>query len=176
MQDFSFRRDLRRVLIKPSFRLFPVLLLALMSACASSPPRQPDDLCAVFEEKRDWYRAAKAASKRWGAPVQVPMAMMFQESSFRANARPPMRYALGFIPIGRASTAYGYSQAKTASWRDYQRETGNGWADRNDFSDAIDFMQWYIDKSNKVNGVSKWDAHAQYLNYHEGWTGYRRGN
>lgn len=39
----------------------------------------------------------------------------------------------------------------------------------------MDFMGWFIYKTNKINGVSKWDARAQYLNYHEGWGGYRRG-
>lgn len=28
-------------------------------------------------------------------------------------------------------------------------------------------MGWYIQKSQRVNGVSKWDAYGQYLNYHE---------
>ena len=36
-----------------------------------------------------------------------------------------MEYFLGFIPIGRASDAYGYAQAKTMTWDDYVRETGN---------------------------------------------------
>ena len=47
-------------------------------------------------------------------------------------------------------------------------------ASRSDFSDAVDFMGWYMDKSQKINGVSKWDAYSQYLNYHEGWGGYSR--
>lgn len=151
-----------------------VALLLLFTGCASSPPRQPDNLCAIFEEKRDWYKASRRASKRWGAPVHIPMAMMYQESAFKHDARPPMRFFLGIIPLGRPSSAYGYSQAKNASWKDYQRETGNGWADRKDFADAVDFMQWYIDKSRRVNGVSKWDGYALYLNYHEGWSGYKR--
>ena len=25
-----------------------------------------------------------------------------------------------------------------------------------------------------MNGVSKWNAEQQYLNYHEGWTGYKK--
>ena len=156
------------------FRVLSLLPILLVAACATAPPREPDNLCAIFEEKRDWYKASEAAANRWGAPVHVPMAIMYQESSFRHDARPPMRYFLGFIPLGRPSSAYGYSQAKTASWQDYQRESGNGWADRNDFGDAVDFVQWYIDKSRRVNGVSKWDAYALYLNYHEGWTGYKR--
>ena len=100
---------------------------------------------------------------------------MYQESSFRHDAAPPMEYFLWIIPTGRASDAYGYSQAKTPTWSDYIRETGNSGADRDDFDDAIDFMAWFVHKTHKVNGISKWDAYAQYLNYHEGWGGYKRG-
>lgn len=102
--------------------------------------------------------------------------MMYQESSFRHDALPPRRYLLGFIPWGRVSTAYGYAQAKDETWADYRREAGGMFARRDNFGDALDFMGWYIDKSQQVNGVSKWDAYAQYLNYHEGWGGYRRGS
>lgn len=152
------------------------LTAAFLSGCASAPPKQPNNLCEIFFEKRNWYDAAKDAEDNWGTPVHIPMAIMYQESSFRADARPPMEYFLGFIPIGRASSAYGYSQAKTPTWQDYTRETGNSWANRSDFADAIDFMAWFVYKTHKINGVSKWDAYRQYLNYHEGWGGYRRGS
>ncbi len=147
---------------------------ATLAGCATSPPQKPDDLCEIFYEHRDWYDAAADARDKWGVPIHIPMAMMYQESSFKSDAQPPMEYFLGFIPIGRASSAYGYSQAKTMTWDDYKRETGNGWADRDDFEDAIDFMGWFIYKTHKINGVSKWDANKQYLNYHEGWGGYRK--
>ena len=93
----------------------------------------------------------------------------------KEDAQPPMQYFLWIIPTGRASTAYGYAQAKDETWEDYQNATGNSWADRDDFADAIDFMGWYTSKSQQLNGVSKWDAYNQYLNYHEGWGGYRQG-
>lgn len=152
-----------------------VLILLMLTGCAASPPRNPEDLCAIFEQHGDWYKAAKKSQEKWGVPVHVMMSTMYQESSFRHDAQPPMRYFL-FIPYGRASDAYGYAQAKEDTWSDYQRESGNGWSSRSDFADAIDFMGWYMSKSNRINGVSKWDAYLQYLNYHEGWGGYRRGS
>lgn len=150
-----------------------VILLSL-AGCATAPPREPENLCEIFREKDDWYDAAADMREKWGVPIQVPMAMMYQESSFKHDAKPPKDYILWVIPWGRVSSAYGYSQAKTLTWEDYQRETGNSWASRDDFEDAIDFMGWFISKTHQVNGVSKWDAYAQYLNYHEGWGGYRR--
>ena len=152
-----------------------LLISVYLSGCATAPPKQPDDICKIFEEKEEWYFDAKDAQEKWGSPKHVLMAMMYQESSFKHDAAPPMEYFLGFIPIGRASDAYGYSQAKTMTWEDYIRETDNGGADRDDFDDAIDFMAWFVWKTHQVNGVSKWDAYAQYLNYHEGWGGYKRG-
>ncbi|WP_417664882.1 hypothetical protein [Pseudidiomarina sp.] len=142
--------------------------------CASAPPKEPENLCGIFMEKRDWYDAAAAMRDKWGVPIQVPMAMMYQESSFKHDAVPPRDYLLWIIPWGRVSSAYGYSQAKTPTWDDYVRETGNSWSSRDDFDDALDFMGWFISKSHQINGVSKWDAYAQYLNYHEGWGGYQR--
>lgn len=152
-----------------------VISLLFMVGCSTSPPENPDNLCRIFEEKSDWYDSAKESEDKWGAPVHVMMSMMYQESSFRHDAQPPMDYFLGFIPIGRMSSAYGYAQAKTGTWDDYVKETGNSWADRDDFDDAIDFMGWFVYKTNQLNGVSKWDANKQYLSYHEGWGGYRRG-
>ena len=159
--------------IKKSF--LTLSFAAVLSGCATAPPKQPDNICKIFEEKEDWYYDARDAQDKWGSPKHVLMAIMYQESSFRHDAAPPMEYFLGFIPIGRASSAYGYSQAKTPTWQDYIRETGNSGADRDDFEDAIDFMAWFVNKTHKVNGISKWDAYAQYLNYHEGWGGYKRG-
>jgi hypothetical protein len=150
-------------------------LLLSLAACSSRPPAQPENVCHIFQEKPAWHKAAVKMNERWGTPVPVVMAMMYQESSFRHNARPPMQYFL-FIPTGRASSAYGYAQVKDETWADYQRETDNSWSSRTNFADAIDFMGWYTHKAQRLNGTSKWDAYGQYLNYHEGWGGYRRGS
>ncbi|WP_441004440.1 transglycosylase SLT domain-containing protein [Pseudocolwellia agarivorans] len=155
-------------------KVFIALLSLLLVSCSTLPPKNPENICSIFEQNTDWYFAAKDAKEKWGVPIHVPMSMMYQESSFKHDATPPMDYFLGFIPIGRVSSAYGYSQAKTMTWEDYMRETDNSGADRDDFDDAIDFMGWFIYKSQKINKTSKWDAYNQYLNYHEGWGGFKR--
>ncbi|AHV92065.1 transglycosylase SLT domain protein [Bordetella holmesii 30539] len=148
--------------------------LLILSGCASTrPPADPENICAIFREKPQWHDAALKAQEKWGAPVQVPIAMMYQESSFKHDALPPRYYFLGFIPWGRVSSAYGYAQAKDETWEDYKREAGGWLANRDDFADSIDFMGWYMAKTQRINSISKWDAYGQYLNYHEGWTGYR---
>lgn len=150
-----------------------VTLAALMTGCGTSPPRSPEDICEIFREKSDWYDAAQVTQKRWGVPIQVPFAIMYQESGYRYDAKTPRKYLLWVIPWGRVSTASGYAQAKDEVWADYQKSTGRNWADREDFDDAIDFIGWYMDKTTSINGVYKYDAYNQYLNYHEGWGGFR---
>ncbi|ANY15276.1 lipoprotein [Bordetella pseudohinzii] len=155
-------------------RLALLLCLLALAGCASTrPPGDPENICAIFREKPDWHDAALKVQEKWGAPVQVPIAMMYQESSFRHDALPPRYYFLGFIPWGRVSSAYGYAQAKDETWSDYKREAGGWFSSRDNFADSLDFMGWYMSKTQRINGVSKWDAYGQYLNYHEGWTGYR---
>ncbi len=149
-------------------------MLLNLVGCSTSPPAQPNNLCSIFKEKHDWHDAALETQKKWGVPVHIPLAIIYQESAFVDDAQPPMQYFLGFVPTGRASTAYGYSQAKNMTWNDYIRETGNSWSSRDDFDDAMDFIGWYINKTHKINGISKWDAYNQYLNYHEGWGGFKK--
>ncbi|NLA88238.1 MAG: transglycosylase SLT domain-containing protein [Alcaligenaceae bacterium] len=157
-------------------KLITVLTVGvLLTACASNrtPPAQPDNICAIFNEKPDWHRAALKSENKWRVPPQILMAIIYQESGFKHDARPPRRWLLGVIPRGRASSAYGYPQAKDEVWSDYKRENSS-FASRSNMADALDFVGWYSDKSQRVNGVSKWDAYNLYLNYHEGWTGFSR--
>ena len=157
-------------------RLSGLLLLTLfLTGCASTtPPSRPQNLCSIFREKPSWYKEAKAANKRWGTPIQVMMAIMYQESSYRHDAQPPRPWFL-FIPLPRRSSAYGYAQAQDGTWEEYLDEAGGFFSDRDDFGDAIDFIGWYTNKTRRVNGTSLWAADQLYLNYHEGWGGYRRG-
>lgn len=153
-----------------------VLLLSVLGGCAvnTTPPARPSNLCSIFKEKPEWYRAAKKSQKKWGTPMQIMMAIMYQESSFKHNAQPPRPWFL-FIPLPRKSSAYGYAQAQDPVWGEYQAQAGSWFSSRESFSDAIDFIGWYNAKSRKLNGVSLWRADLLYLNYHDGWGGYRRG-
>lgn len=147
---------------------------ALVTACATAPPENLESLCAIFEEKSRWYKAARKSEERWGTPVHVQMAIIHQESTFEFDAKPPRRKLLGFIPWTRPSNAYGYAQALDSTWRQYEKETGRLFADRDEFADAIDFVGWYTDMARQTAGISKWDPYNQYLAYHEGPAGWRR--
>ena len=149
-------------------------LILFLAACATTPPAEVSDVCQIFREKTGWYEDAKKSRARWGVPVSVSMAFMHQESRFVATAKPPRKKLWGVIPGPRPSDSYGYSQAKNSTWEWYQRSTGNYGADRDDFGDAIDFIGWYNNVSNKELGIDKQDAFRLYLAYHEGHGGYRK--
>jgi hypothetical protein len=152
------------------------MLLLFLASCGGggnySAPRQLDDACAIIRERPQYLRAMEKTERRWGVPVHVQMATIYQESKFIGNARTPYSYTLGVIPMGRQSTAYGYSQALNATWEEYQDTEGGRRSKRDDIADATDFMGWYMDESSRALGISKDDAEAQYLAYHEGRSGY----
>lgn len=128
----------------------------------------------MFREQPGWYQASKHSFEKWGVPQQIQMAIIQQESSFRANAKPPRHKLFGLLPTVRPSSAHGYAQAKTTTWDWYQQKTGNSGADRNDFADTVDFIGWYGSMSQRLLAISKWDARNQYLAYHEGHGGYQK--
>ncbi|MBS64060.1 hypothetical protein [Salinisphaera sp.] len=157
-------------------RLVLICVAVVLSGCVTAPPRSPGNVCDIFYEKNGWFDAADSAFDRWGAPIHVQMAIIYQESAFVGDARPPRRRLLWFIPWTHITSAYGYTQALDSTWDWYKTDTGNGWASRDDFADATDFVGWYVAKSNAMLGISKWDAYSQYLAYHEGQTGFKRGS
>ena len=156
----------------------PVLLivwsLALLVGCTTAPPKKMNNICSIFKEKRGWYKDAKKASKRWGSPIAINMAIIHQESRFHATAKPPRSKILWVFPGPRKSSAYGYAQAKTDTWQWYMEKSRHFGADRSDFDDAIDFVSWYNHVSVKQSRISATDPYNLYLAYHEGHGGFNR--
>jgi len=156
-------------------RTIIVALLLALAGCSTSPPRNINSSCDIFKEKSGWYKATRAAKKRYGTPIHVQLAIIKHESSFKQHARPEREYILGLIPWGRKSSAYGYAQVKDSTWDWYRKKSGHRGADRDNFADAVMFIGWYSNISQRTLGISKWDAYNQYLAYHEGHGGYKRG-
>lgn len=150
-------------------------ILLLAAACAASRPTRPSDLCSIFAERPDWYEAARDSYRRWGVPVPLQLAVIHQESGFDADARPPRRWYLGFIPGGRPSTAYGYGQVLDSTWARYRSATGAHGADRDDFADVVDFIGWYGHVGEARHGIRKDEPYGFYLSYLLGHRGYLRG-
>ena len=146
----------------------------LLSACTASTPQNINNICDIFNEKDDWYFEAKESHEKWGVPIHVTMAIMYQESRFVADAQPPRPWLLGIIPWFRASSAYGYAQAQDGTWQDYLINNDHWGADRDEFSSASDFIGWYCSISHSRLGISLQDSQKLYLAYHEGHGGYSR--
>lgn len=159
-------------------RIFLLGSMSVVAGCGGnfSAPRNLDDACRLIDERPSYFRAMQRAERNWGVPVHVQMATFHQESRFVGDARPPFRYTLGVIPMGRLSSAFGYSQALDGTWDEYLADTGNRGARRTNIRDAADFMGWYMNLSRDRNGIPLTDARNQYLAYHEGHAGYARGS
>ncbi|MGD9916860.1 MAG: lytic transglycosylase [Paenirhodobacter sp.] len=157
-------------------KLAILLMVASCGGGSSQAPRNLDNACLLAREKPAYYNAMRRTEARWGIPINVQMATIHQESKFVGNAKTPFRFALGVIPLGRQSSAYGYSQALDSTWDDYRKDTRRYGAKRNRIQDATDFMGWYMDGSAKKLGISKYDARSQYLAYHEGRSGFANGS
>jgi len=93
-----------------------VLLLASCGGREQSAPRNLDDACALSRERPAYFLSMRDTERRWSVPVPVQMAIIHAESRFDGDARTPHQYALGVIPLGRQSSAFGYSQALDGTW------------------------------------------------------------
>jgi hypothetical protein len=164
-------------------RILPLICVAalVLSACGGSrdrgsftAPRNLENACLLQAERPQYFAAMRASERRWGVSVPIQAAIIHAESSFIGNARTPVRYTLGVIPMGRQSSALGYSQALDRTWEEYQQETGNRRASRTNIFDATDFIGWYSNKSRERNGIALNDPRNLYLAYHEGHTGFAR--
>ena len=153
-----------------------VVIMLVLTACTVRQPNDIDNVCAIFDEQRKWYKESQRAADRWGTSVPIIMAFVHQESSFKAKAKPPRTKILWVLPGPRPASAKGYSQAIDSTWDQYKRSTGRFAADRNDFGDATDFVGWYIDQSASKSQIKKTDAHNLYLAYHEGQGGFQKGS
>ena len=159
--------------------LCAMILTLLLASCGggyTAAPSTLDDACMIARQQPKYVRAFKATERRWGVPAAVQMATIYQESRFRSDARTPFRYALGIIPMGRQSSAYGYSQALDGTWDEYRIATGKRSAKRDNIRDAADFIGWYMNNNKEKNGIELSDARNQYLAYHEGQSGFAAGS
>ena len=155
------------------------ILLLFLASCGGgnfSAPKNLDDACSILRQRPSYLPAMKVTERKWGIPVAVQMATLYQESKFIGNARTPHRFALGVIPMGRQSSAFGYSQALDGTWEEYQDDQRRRSARRDNIRDATDFMGWYMDASTRKLGISRLDAESQYLVYHEGRNGFANGS
>ena len=148
--------------------------LVMLGGCSLlPPPSNLDNMCDILEQRPGWNRLLRKVWKDYDLHPSLVMAFIHQESRFKHNARPPSevaskeKYAVG---------AWGYAQAKKASWQDFRYETKQLDAKRENFAAAVDFIGWYNYKSHVELHIPLDNARELYLAYHEGRGGYERGS
>ena len=149
-----------------------ILASFLLFSCVSVP-KNVANVCDIFSEKYFWFKSALATEKKWGAPIELQMAIVKRESGFDWLAKPERTKIFKIIPWTRPSSSFGFSQAVNGTWEMYKNDTGNDLALRATFSDSSDFIGWYINNTYKKLKISKKDYYRQYIAYHEGWGNYK---
>ncbi len=137
----------------------------------SNPLRRgaSENICEIFRDNPNWFVDANHSYRRWGTPVAVQLAFVYQESRFVANASPKNSFT---VFSNKNSSALGYAQALNGTWDDYVKATGNYQAHRSNMRDALDFIGWYNNNANRKLGLMSNQARELYLAYHEGLKGY----
>ncbi len=140
------------------------------------PPPAQQDLCAIFARHPHWYDQARDAEARWSIPATTLMAFIQLESGFRRGARPPREYLFDIIPWKRISSAYGYGQIQDPVWGEYLNDRPAIGRSRRHIDDVLDFIGWYNRATVERIGIEPANVKHLYLAYHQGRTGYRRGD
>ena len=149
----------------------------ILSSCSLIPSKKMSqhDACSIIDAKRSWKTALLKSQEKWNISPGMQLSFVLTESNFRPRAKTPKKYFLGFFPTGRLSSAFGYAQAIDSTWEEYQENSGNKFSSRTDFSDSVDFIGWYSNETKRKLKISKSDVFSQYLAYHQGHQGYKRG-
>jgi hypothetical protein len=154
--------------------LIAVLVVAGLSVAfvhSQLIPSQQNNVCELFRTHPEWRLASVAAQKKWHVPLSTQMAIIHQESHFRAGARPAKGWKQRFL--GGNSSALGYAQALNNTWLSYLRHNKIEYASRTDFYRATDFIAWYLYQLHNDLNIPLNDTEHLYLAYHEGESGYR---
>ena len=161
-------------MLKKIFFIFFLFNCLFIFGCVGIPKNQ-EDACSILKEKKSWKTALKRTERKWNISPGMQLSFIKTESNFRPTARTQRKYFLGLIPSGRISSAYGYSQALDGTWKEYKKSTGNRYHRRSNFAHSTNFIGWYVNKSNRLLGISKTNAYLHYLAYHQGQAGFKTG-
>lgn len=157
--------------------LFILAAIIIANLKYSLTDKQRNNICYIFKKYPNWYKYSKASEKRWGTPVWTQLAIINQESKFKADARSQPKKIFGIpVPFTHKSSAYGYSQALNSSWQNYSDFIDNKSTKRSNFKDSTDFIAWYIYRARKYLHLNNSQIKDLYLAYHEGINGYRKKN
>jgi hypothetical protein len=169
-----------RMLKKPKI-LTILIVLSLLSGCSQEYSYQDysDDICKVVSGHYGWKSSLRQVQQEYTISPGLVLSVIFHESSFKANARPPAKKVIGFIPW-QSATAFGYAQIKNETWEWYKSHNPGYFQSRTQFSDSTKFVGWYYQvflARLKKEAYSKAVSDADfYISYHEGIGGFLHQN
>lgn len=149
-------------------------LLAVVSGPVLLAPSQGHaqnrDPCALLAARDGWRTILSDVEARWGVSPGAVLAVIDQESRFRADAR-------GAGASGANPTRnFGYAQANIRTWNAFLRGANwQGSSSRTDFEASAHFVGWHFAVLGRRNGLALTDVAGNYLVYKMGEGGYRRG-
>ena len=117
--------------------------------------------CEILTQNPSWSKSLKAAQDKYNLPPAYAMALIYQESTFKAEAK------------SKGSTAYGYAQAIDGTWKHFQKDVKPN-AKRNNFDDSVQFVGWYTTQLAKSTKLKMTDSYNLYMAYMLGATGFKR--
>jgi hypothetical protein len=153
--------------------IFIFLFFIFLSGCHHDQKvSQTNNICQLLSKNPHWLWATEKAQKRWRVPMSLMMAIINQESHFQRGAEPKRKWLWHKIPWFRPTSAEGFAQATDETWYVYCKSRHRLSANRDNFSDAVDFVGWYINYAHQKIRIAKNDPYAAYLVYHEGPRGF----
>lgn len=173
-RPFIFRSNKINFLYFVFLCLAAITLFSHFNSGESKSTMYVNNACDMLTENPDWYLSLKASEEKWKTPIHVQLGIIRQESAFKHDAKPIRPNDWYEFGDNYASSAVGYSQALDGTWKHYMHDTNNLLRNRESFSDATDFIGWYNNMSHRVNDIAFDDPEHLYLNYHEGWRGYKK--
>ena len=118
-------------------------------------------VCDILAKNPSWSKSLKTAQDKYKLPPAFAMAIIYQESKFKAEAK------------AKGSTAYGYAQAINGTWKHFQDDVKSN-AKRNNFNDSVQFVGWYTAQLAKGTKLKITDNYNIYMAYMLGATGFKR--
>lgn len=144
-------------------------LLALWAVVPGLAQAQTRDPCGLLDRQEGWADALKVASQTWRVSPGTLLAVIDQESRFRANA-------MGAGATGPNGVRnFGFAQANLRTWNWFLRDTGRGSGARTDFALSVQFVGWHFATMERRLGIPRDQTVRHYLVYKMGEGGFRRG-
>ncbi len=121
---------------------------------------QTSDACKLLKSNPEWVVGLDEASMQWNISRGAILAIIDQESRFRATASNGVNY--------------GYAQSNPQTWNWFKKSAGMPDASRTDFNDSAHFIGWHFNTMGTRLKIDLDDVARQYMAYKMGEGGYRR--